>query len=361
MKLRQHAIKNGQRPFIIVGPNAPRQFENAIVLPNAGELNTLPSKIDRYFRRANIDHESALRTESFKAVSGEPVAPSKQITPNLLVAGGSSRRFLALQSILKENGITTSTAFTVPTIHKFLISNTVSGLLIDFTDPIASALAKRLIENEQSAATSIPIFAVANAAENSQQELAPVLSVATDVVENEGSLEDVAENLTWKILDHHATTPLTPCQSDSPRVHDRLSGLFTREFLEHHLERQMSETESVFLPLTFMTLTVSSVGDENAKARRNLPVIAKIITRVLRQTDLAARLDWTSIGFSLRRTAYIDAARLAARCDNALSEHGCSENIQFSWKICEKRSTHTAKSLIDSALEARRIRNPIAA
>ncbi|MEM7004496.1 MAG: hypothetical protein AAF498_01335 [Pseudomonadota bacterium] len=356
LKLRQHVNKNNDRPFIIVGGTAPPQFENAIVLTSEAGLHTLPGKLDRYFRRANITHEAALRAESVKAVSGKPVAYSKPTTPSLLVIGGSSRRFLAIQSILNENGIATTTAFTVPTIRQFLASMDLSGLLVDLADPIANELI-----NDQSAATSIPIFAVINAAEGSRPELESILSKATDVVECEGSLEEIADDLTWKIFGHHAAMPLRPRQSDSPRVHDRLTGLFTREFIEHHLERQMIETESVFLPLSFMTLTASSVGDENAEARRNLPLIAKTVDRLLRQTDVAARLNWTSIGFSLRRTAYIDAARIAARCDIALSDHGFSENIQFSWKICEKRSTHTAKSLIDSTLEARRIRNPIAA
>ncbi|MEM7661958.1 MAG: diguanylate cyclase [Pseudomonadota bacterium] len=357
----QQALQCVRRPFVLIGPDIPARLDDAILLSDETELGLLPGKLAAYYRCANTEREAALRLASVQSLTGTAPKALKQTRPSLLVVGGSSVRFLALQASLKANNIDVVAAFTVPTALDYLAKKDFSAVLISLDETGDNTVAESILSANTVSSLSRPLFVVRHDDTQICAEDNIILSQATEIFDGDRSLDSVAEDLVWQIFRHHSSKPMTPDQSDEPKVHDKLTGLFTRDFLEHHLQQQMTESHSVFLPLAFMTLTINSRGDENATARRCLLTITKRLQTLLRQTDLAARLDWTTIGFSLRRTAYTDAARLAERCSSAIAELGLPNSVSFAWRICEKRNTHTAKSLIGATMAARQIRGTIAA
>ncbi|MEO0882736.1 MAG: hypothetical protein AAFY34_08360 [Pseudomonadota bacterium] len=362
MKSVHRQVMSGvTRPFILVGGDTPPHLDGAITLANERELHRLPGKLAAYYRRANTEQEAAFRVSSIQDLTGTPATPAPRSLPSVLVIGGSSARFLALQAALKANDIDVVAAFTVPTAQDYLTKRDFSAVLIDLGDSRDRRIANQALLRELVAGLPRPLFILQNRDEPVAQDTDVMVSSATEIFDYGMDVQQIATDLVWQTFQHHSAAPITAKQSGNPVILDRLTGLFTRGFLEHHLARQMRESRSVFLPLTFMSLTVTSADDDNASARRYLPIIAKTVETHLRQTDCAARLDWTSLGFSLRCTAYTNAARLAERCSSALVEQSLPENISFAWRICEKRQTHTAESLINATLAARQIRGTIAA
>ena len=96
-------------------------------------------------------------------------------------------------------------------------------------------------------------------------------------------------------------------------------------------------------PLSFVVGQLKSPRDGHALARKHMPAVARILTRDLRQTDFAARMDWSTIGISLRGTPYAGAARLVERFARSLNDAALPLDVSVHWRIVEKRRYHTAK------------------
>ena len=179
------------------------------------------------------------------------------------------------------------------------------------------------------------------------------LSNATELLNSGLPIVELGEHIAMLAEYHKAATPMTPEMSNDRRVNDRLTGLFAGEFLKSHLESQMIETNDYMLPLSFLSLQLLSPNDGNALARKTLPALAKVVLSQIRQTDCAGRLDWSTIGVSLRNTGYSGGVQLGRRILDKLGGEqlgalglaygsGCT----LSWRVIERRAYHSAKDLI---------------
>ncbi|MEM6652965.1 MAG: hypothetical protein AAF582_10215, partial [Pseudomonadota bacterium] len=101
--------------------------------------------------------------------------------------------------------------------------------------------------------------------------------------------------------------------------------------LESHLEAQMAQADKLALPLSLIAVNVS--GEDDVKAA------ARLIKSLLRDTDLAARLDPHHICVTLPNTQYRGGVILARRIEEAMQR-------PVSWRVIERRQFHTLKSLL---------------
>ena len=74
-------------------------------------------------------------------------------------------------------------------------------------------------------------------------------------------------------------------------------------------------------------------------AHADIKVLAQSVKPLLRETDLAARLDKTHICITLPNTQYRGAVVLARRIEEAL-------DTSVSWRVIERRQFHTLKTLL---------------
>lgn len=357
----QQAMAGIRRPFILLGQDVPNHLKEAIKLRDERDLNVLGGELSAYYRRANIQEEASLRASSIQDLTGEPVSFQKRSNPSVLIIGGSSARFLALQAGLKANDIEVVAAFTAQTALDYLNRREFSAAIVDVDDDRDEAIAHDVFYSASASGLSHSLFVLHNPANPTTGKISRILPFATEILDCRNPMEDVVECLARQIFYQQAAGPITSAECTHPKIRDRTTGLFTYDFLHHHLTRQMQENRSVFLPLSFVTIEIESPADNNETSRRCLTDIANVIQQHLRNTDCAARLNWTSFGLSLRRTAHTEAARFAERCNAALAEIDLPTNINVTWRICEKRNTHSASSLINAALSAPQIRGMLAA
>jgi len=201
--------------------------------------------------------------------------------------------------------------------------------------------------------SSLPVFAIVRTGTKRTLEQQAALANATEVIDGDLPIMELADSITMLAEYHKAATPMTPDLTKDGRIHDRMTGLFTAEFLKQHLAGQLETTREQLQPLSFMTLQLASPADGNTAARKALPELARYVINELRQTDCAGRLDWSTIGVSLRDTSYAGGVMLAKRLVDTLGganlsalETSLGYGGALSWRIIEKRNYHSAEDLI---------------
>ncbi|MEM9668291.1 MAG: hypothetical protein AAF950_05140 [Pseudomonadota bacterium] len=355
----QQVLRGVDRPFIIVGGDAPLRLEGAIVLPGDAYLEHLSGKLRRYYRRRDAERETQLRASNVEAISGFAPKKGTRTKPRLLFVGGGSIRFLALQTALKGAEIDVVTAFTMPMALDHLAAQSFTAVVMDLHEDSGDFTGEDLLLGPHGTGPAQPLFCLGKQGFEPGTEDHPLVFLASEIIDSDRPLEEVSEELLQLTFHHHGSAPLAASDVSDTKVRCRLTGLFTPNFFETHLGAQLRQSEHALEPLTLITLSLSSKGDNNAAARRALPEIAQKLNRHVRQTDCAARLDWTTLGISLRRTAYLDATRLVERYAASQIEAGMPESISLAWRVCEKRRTHSASSLIAAAIATPQIRSAI--
>lgn len=114
-------------------------------------------------------------------------------------------------------------------------------------------------------------------------------------------------------------------------IEDHATGLVSREYLESHLEAQMEQADRLLIPLTVVAFTLTPEHDIRS--------VALTIKSMLRDTDLAARLDSQHVCITLPETSYRGAVVLSRRIEEAVGG-------RLSWRAIERRQFHTLKTLI---------------
>jgi GGDEF domain-containing protein len=117
----------------------------------------------------------------------------------------------------------------------------------------------------------------------------------------------------------------------SVAAQDPSTGLVSREYLESHVEAQMAQADRLATSLSLIAVQIPSHADMKA--------LAQIVKPLLRETDLAARLDRSHICITLPNTQYRGAVVLARRIEEAV-------DFSMTWRVIERRQFHTLKTLL---------------
>ena len=354
-QVKRQMISHKDRTVILLAAPCAPLLEDAIIITHESELSSIPARLQVAQRKKDRLHEVRLRARTAEDLVGQPIKCFSDAPASILFLGDGSSRFLSLTASLKALGVSVVSALTALSAKDYLSQRNFSCMLLDVDEGSKHALDFLNQFADDHLLASVPVFAMVHTGTNRSPEQQATIASATEIISADHPVLEIADRVSLLAEYHKAATPLTPDIARNDRIHDRMTGLFTSDFLKHHLQSQINATQNQVTPLSFMTLQLSSPSDGNTSARRALPDLAKYVLENLRQTDCAGRIDWSTIGVSLRATPYAGGVKLAQRLINRLGGanltalntplgHGGS----LSWRIIEKRRYHSADDLFQA-------------
>ncbi|MEL7454468.1 MAG: hypothetical protein AAGJ50_13960, partial [Pseudomonadota bacterium] len=326
-----------------------------------GDLASIPARLAAERRKALRLSEVSLRRASAAIIAGQAIPIANTSAARLLLISNGSPKFLALAAVLKNNRIDVTVALTAMTAHDYLHRAEFSGVLLDIeeNEPLASAFIENIADSRF--LSSVPIIVGVGKAGPVSDRQSVVLGHATEIIEIDEDMAAFARAIALIVERHRSESPLAPQTVEDVRIKDKTTGLFTKTFLETHLTAQVRQCETDFQPLTFLALQLQSRSAEGAHTHTALSWLAKYLNMELRQTDCAARLDWSTIGVSLIDTPYTGGVRLAHRLLKAFNDTQLGSSCTLSWRAVEKRRYHQATDLISAACSGPYVRDASAA
>lgn len=338
--------------ILLAAPDAPL-LEDAIIITDDTELSSVPARITVANRKKDRLREVRLRAQTAREMVGARVKCYSDDPAAMLYLGDGSSRYLAITSAMKSMGVSVTAALTPMTAFDYLSQNTFACVLVDLDAGTDLSLEFLKEYSGDFQLSNIPIFAMIQSGTRRTPEQQLALSSSTEIINSAAPIVEIAEQISMMAEFHKAAMPMSPDMTTDNRVNDRMTGLFTGDFLIRHLENQLIDADDYVLPLSFMTLQLSSPNDGNTTARKSLPQLSKFVLDQIRQTDCAGRLDWSTIGVSLRNTGYSGGVQLARRLLNKLGGDQLSAldfahnmGCTLSWRVIERRAYHSAEDLI---------------
>ena len=356
VQIRRLIARKAARIVILLAEaNAPI-LEDAITINGDAELASVPARIAVEFRKRDRLREVRLRAQTARELVGARVKCFSDEPASILYLGNGSSRFLALGAAMKTFGVSITAALTPLTAFDYLAQNNFSCVLVDIEESSDRTLEFLSEFHGDFQLSNVPVFTMIRGGSKRTEQQQYALANATEIIDSDPSIMKVAEDIAMMAEYHKAATPMSPEITNDSRVHDRMTGLFTEGYLKQHLENQLIDAEDYLLPITFLSLQLTSPADGNTGARKALPALAKFIEANIRQTDCAGRLNWTTIGVSLRNTGHNGATQLARRLQDkvggdSLSALKLPDDVKctLSWRAIERRAYHSATDLLVAA------------
>ena len=348
----EHCARAGMmglsRPMIILDvADAGLNLSDVITLRRDRDLAMLKGRLAALARREARNTEVAIRAETARKFGMNPLVSAPDAPPELIYVGEGSPLFLSLQGALKSRGVSLTAAISQSTVRDYLSSRRFAAALYDLTseDALDAAYAGGAPDGDM--LSSVPVFALVNGNGQASEAMQSIQAHADEVIECQDPAADVAnriETLAWK---YYATRPISPTTALASTARDLATGLFSRRFLESHLERQIYAADRRTEPLSLVTLKLTG---ERRTDRQIIKAFAVCLQPLLRETDCAAALSAGIFGISLPATPYRGGARLATRIAAHVSEQPSLSDVVLSWRVVEKRAYHSAKTFLDAGL-----------
>ena len=328
-----------------------------ITLNKDSGLATLASRLASQKRKSLRELEVRLRKETASSLGVTSVPIDAGAIPDLLYLGDGSAFFLELQAALKTSGVSVTAALSLHTALDYLENKRFAAILVDLTKD--SEYAVRLLEavDADPRISSQPVFVCLRDGGHLPDDAREALANANEIIDASSNVQRTADRITFLAHTRAVAPELSQNTSLASTITDPSTKLFTRKFLEAHLLRQMEAAHEAETALSVLTLRLKSGSDNDKSAQTALPDLATLLLPLLRETDSAARIDYTTIAVSLPHTPYAGAVRLAERLVTTLG----GDNLgamgtplpfggSLSWKVVERRRYHTASNLIAAAM-----------
>ncbi len=333
---REWAAHASARLLIVLGevPVALKALP-VLRLRDVDQISTLTARIAIRQRETRRQRENTLRMRTARQMGVEPATPLNQPAPRILYLGEGSPRFAPLRSALRRKQIETVAALSRITALDYLSTGRFDAVVLHpqhgedeatkflarFNPADGRANLKLLLIEEPDFIKDLP-----------GKHAAKATALLSAAVTPEALAADIADQLT------QPANALAPSTRLSSPVHDGATKLFSRAFLEAHLEAQFAESNGIAESISLIALTISRDGAETKR-------ITDIVARHMRDTDMAANLDARHICITLPATPYRGAVSLARRIEAAAG-------TDLQWRAIERRQFHTVKTLL-SALTAK--------
>ncbi len=326
------------RLLVVLGtmPEALKSL-SVLHLRDVDQIPSLPARLAIRQRETRRQKEMALREQTARKLGVAPAASLRNKAPRVLYLGDSSKMFAPLKFALNERHIEIVAALTRFTAQDYLSTGQFNGILLhpqNAEDEAAQFLARY---NPTAGHGDMKLFLMEDP-HLSNALAATDASKVNALLDASQSIETLADSLHEQLLQN--TGPAFAEGRLSSQTHDAVTKLFSRAFLEAHLDTQLAEVSHTGAPFT----TLAICTDNDAIDQRHL---AKIVTSHLRDSDLAAKLDANHICITLPDTAYRGAVSLARRIETAAGTN-------LDWRAIERRQFHTTSTLL-SALTARSV------
>lgn len=330
---------------VIILDQAPAETDipDAIFVRRDNDLSVLKERLIATKRQRARGLEVATRIETMTQLGGQLPKVDPDVSPEILYLGDSSPLFLKTQSSLKARGISVTAALTMNTARDFLSQHRFSAILLDLTSTCDRA--KQLIDwtAPENSITGLPILALMNSELDMTDSQRASLAYSSDLIDLSqpiAFITDRIERLTRRYL---ATAPILPSLQLTSTTTDFTTGMFSRNFMERHLENQMTTCQDAEETLCMMTIKLSG---NRSSDRHILKTLSNCIRPLLRETDCPAAMAPGVIAISLPFTPYRGGVRLAERIVKNIGRHQELSDIAVEWRVVERRAYHTSKTLI---------------
>ena len=333
------------RPLVLLTPDTSEaEGMDALIVTRDSDLPQLRARLSSLIRRQARTAEFRIRLETAESFGVARPPARTDAAPEVLYLGDGGVGFFSLKAALKAHDIPVTAALTLRTASDYLKSGRFAAILADLTPNGGDAASYVDWSRAESALAGVPLFALTQpGAELSERHLA-ALMVSTDLVEHGGDAEALAGRISRAIRNHSASAPVLPAQLHATPSVDAETGLFHREFIKAHLERQIDLSSKRGEPLCVLTI---KLDEECVEA---LPDFARVIRSCVRDTDCIAYFGGGTIIISAPLTPYRGAVRLTERLVANIGRHRDLDGIRLSWRVVEKRSYHTAGMLLAEGL-----------
>ena len=343
--LRALASSIFTRPVVILGEDSEgRTLFDALIIDRDKDIPLLRGRLAALSRRKARATELKLRRETAREFGVEfPSSPS-EVVPELLYLGDGSTRFLALQAALNERGVSVTAALSVHTATDYMKHRRFSAVLFDVR-PASKGRAslEQWISSGEAAFSNVPLFALVDSLHGFEESERNILASTSEVLEHGVAAKRLAEHIDM-ISRKYLHEDLFDTSLDySADVIDADTRLHARPYFEAHLEKQIEVSIQRGEPLSLLIVKHSDSGWFDLGQRQRL---AEILTNSLRDTDMPAVLGIDSFVISMPATPYRGAVTLCERFLRSVEEHEPHLATQIGWRIMEKRTYHTARTLV---------------
>jgi PleD family two-component response regulator len=316
------------RLIVTIGKQGLSTLHSDIHLSDVAQIESLPARLAIRQRETQRQREIQLRARTAEKF-GTPATASAPIGKARILWLGQDAPFLnAIKSSLAEAQVTLVAAISRLTAEDYLTSGQFQTLVLCPATPNDEA-ARLLSRVKSLQIVTQPRVVLLLRPELAGQISSDDMSNADQILDLTADLESVANNL--HAVSHEALVVRDTYAPSLTVIEDPATGLVSREYLESHLEAQMEQSDRLATPLSVVAFTLSAQDDIRA--------VATTIKSLLRDTDLAARLDSTHICVTLPETAYRGAVVLSRRVEESLGTN-------LTWRVIERRRFHTLKTLL---------------
>lgn len=330
LSTREIPIEPGDTRLIVTLGRADQSLAHSdIHLTDVSELSTLAARISIRQREKQRRREIDLRSQTLAEFGVERANSSAQADARLLWLGHDAPFLNVLRKSLKESDINFVAAISCLTAEDYLESGRFRVVALCPSQPDDEAC-KLLATVKQLPLAQPPKVLLLLRREVSVRLNDDLIGKADQIIDVGADLESVAERLRIACIDHTETAS-SGRASLSTLARDATSGLASRAYLDTHLQAQMDQADQSATPLSVISIDLKSEDDVRAVAHK--------INALLRDTDLAARLDMNHICVTLPDTPYRGAIVLARRIEQSMER-------TVAWRVIEKRQFHTLTSLL---------------
>ncbi len=304
-------------------------------LKDVDQIPTLLTRLSIRQREVRRQREHGLRSKTASKLGLQPNEGSKRQSHRILYLGESSLRFAPLRAALSNNQVDTVAALSQYTAQDYLSTGRFDAIVLhpQAPDDEAAKYLARFTPLAQNG--SLKLFLIEEPGLRSQLPPSQAHKVTSLL-----DATDAPETIAIDIASHLSNINRDVFRDNrlGSRAHEQGTDLYTRPFLEAHLDTQFSECEATGEALSLLTVSITNNHEEFKK-------VAAIVDKLLRDTDLAARLNANLICISLPATPYRGAVRLARRIEAAYDG-------QLEWRAVERRRFHTIETLL-AAVQAK--------
>ena len=343
--LRILSGSNVSRPLVILGEDTEgRTLFDALIIERDKDIPLLRGRLTALSRRNARATELNLRRETAYEFGVEFPSSSSEVVPNLLYLGDGSTRFLALQAALNERGVSVTAALSVHTATDYIKHRRFSAVLFDVRSASKGrASLAQWISSGEAAFSHVPLFALVDSLQSLEEPERSMLASTSEILEHGAAAKQLAEHIDVTSR-KYLPQDLFDVSLDYPaEVMDSETRLHARTYFEAHLEKQIEVSTQRAEPLSLLIVKHTDGGHFDLKQRQRL---AEILSNSLRDTDMPAVLGVDSFAISMPATPYRGAVTLCERFLRSVEEHEPHLAAQIGWRIMEKRTYHTARTLV---------------
>lgn len=315
------------RVLVTIGKQLDAPNKSEIHLTDVGQIATLPARLAIRQREHLRRREIQLRARTSEKFA--PTAPAAQPRekPRVLWLGHDAPFLNAIKASLASDDITLVAAISQLTAEDYLISGAFSTIVLcpSSMDDEAAKLLRTIKQIPMAQPPQVVLLLRPDLANAFGHDIAG----ADQIVDLSPDLDFVAKRIQTICM-----TPDTAADASyglSVSAQDPSTGLVSRDYLESHVEAQMAQADRLATSLSLIAVQFPSQAD--------VKVLAQSVKPLLRETDLAARLDNSHICITLPNTQYRGAVVLARRIEETL-------DLAVTWRVIERRQFHTLKTLL---------------